>query len=445
MAVTVTHERDGTQPLVQAQVEALRDDGLGVARVGGKVVFIDNALPGETVRYRPRGRRRRYDTGFTVEWVTQSPERVAPRCEYFGVCGGCAMQHVAARTQIEYKQKRLLDSLHRIGGVAADQVLPPLVGPVWGYRRKARLGIRYVPKKGGVLLGFREKRKSYITSLDHCDVLHPTIAQLLVPLRRLIGALSCYDRLPQVEIAVGEDDRALVFRHLVPFTDADTAKLKAFAREHGVQVYLQPGNLETVRPLWPADPAPLTYSLDGFAITNRFAPTDFIQVNTDLNRELVRAAVGWLSPGPDERVLDLYCGIGNFTLPLARRAGHVTGMEGAAALVGRASENACDNGVANVSFGVADLADPDLTGNWLDVRYAKILLDPPRSGAIEIVKRIPALGPERIVYVSCNPETLARDTGWLVRKAGFRLRAVGIIDMFPHTAHVESMAVFEPR
>ncbi|MDH3636925.1 MAG: 23S rRNA (uracil(1939)-C(5))-methyltransferase RlmD [Gammaproteobacteria bacterium] len=441
----VAHGRADGQSLIQVQVDGLNDDGLGVARVDGKVVFIDNALPGETVRYRPQRRRRRYDTGQAVEWIERSPERVTPRCEYFGVCGGCAMQHLAAEAQIEYKQQHLLDSLHRIGGVEPDRELPPLVGPVWGYRRKARLGIRYVPKKGGVLLGFREKRKSYITSLDHCDVLDPTIAQLLVPLRQLIAALSCYDRLPQVEIAVGDDDRALVFRHLLLLTDADRAHLEAFAHKHNVQVYVQSGNLESVRPLWPTNPNLLTYALDEFHVTNRFAPTDFIQVNADLNRDLVRVAVDWLAPTRDEQVLDLFCGIGNFTLPLARRAGRVTGVEGAAALIDRARDNARHNGLANVNFEVADLGEPGLTAMWLKVHYAKILLDPPRSGAIEVLKRIPALCPERIVYVSCNPQTLARDAELLVRKSGFRLLAAGVIDMFPHTAHVESMAVFEPR
>ncbi len=435
----------GDSALVEARVDGLRDDGLGVARVEGKVVFIENALPGETVRYQRRGRKRRYDIGLAVEWLTRSPARVTPRCTYFGVCGGCAFQHVASEAQIETKQQRLVEALHRIGGVQADRMLPPLTGPVWGYRRKARLGIRYVPKKGGVLLGFRERRKSYITSLDHCDVLHSTIAQLLVPLRRLISGLSCYDRLPQVEIAVGEAASALVFRHLVPLTEMDTVNLEAFAREHGIQVYLQPGNLDTVHPLWPADPPALTYTLDEYSIVNQFAPTDFIQVNTDLNRDLVRAAVQALAPEKDERVLDLYSGIGNFSLPLARRAGYVLGVEGDATLVGRARDNARRNGVANAEFKMTDLAEPSPAEPWLQMTYAKVLLDPPRSGAMQMIKLIPGLGAERVVYVSCNPETLARDSGWLVHQGGFDLRAAGIVDMFPHTAHVESIAIFEPR
>ncbi len=435
----------GSDRLIEVVIDGLSDDGRGVARIDGKVAFVDDALPGETVLFRPARRKRRYDTGLAVKRLVSSVHRVTPRCEYFGVCGGCAMQHVSTEAQIQHKQARLVDALQRIGGVAAERLLPPLCGQVWGYRCKARLGIRFVPKKGGVLVGFRERRKSYITPLDHCEVLHPRIAVLLAPLHRLVAALSCYDRLPQIEVAVGDADAALVFRHLEPLNTGDIDKLEKFAAEHRVQVYRQPGDLESVTPLFPVAPRPLTYTLDEFQITHRFAPTDFIQVNAGLNRNLVSTVVRWLNPQPGDWILDLFCGLGNFTLPLARLAGHVTGIEGAPAMVGRALENAQHNSIDNVSFFTADLFQSDVAGSWLHDGYSKILLDPPRSGAIEFVKRIPALAPERLVYVSCNPETLARDADFLVKKARFRLVAAGVIDMFPHTAHVESLAVFEPH
>lgn len=432
-------------PAMEAHIDSLRHDGRGAARVEGKVVFIDNALPGEHVRYRPARRQRRYDTGSTVEILSVAPERVSPRCEYFGVCGGCVIQHLAPEAQVRHKESWLLESLERTGGVVPERLLAPLSGSDWGYRRKARLGVRYVPKKGGVLVGFRERRRSFVTPLARCPVLHATISALLPDLATMIASLSCYDQLPQVEVAVGDNASALVFRHLKPLMEKDMGRLERFGRDHRVQIFLQPGNLESVRPAWPIKPEILHYTLPEQDLVLRFQPTDFIQVNGMLNRRLVNLVIDLLRPKSDEDVLDLYCGLGNFSLPLARFAREVVGAEAVPALVQRARDNAAYNELHNVKFLCADLNEADVEGIWSRQRYPKMLLDPPRSGAMEVIKHVPQITPRRIVYVSCNPTTLARDTQLLVNKFGFRLAAVGIVDMFPHTAHIESIAVYEPN
>jgi 23S rRNA (uracil1939-C5)-methyltransferase len=427
----------------QALIEALTDDGRGLARVGGKVVFVEGALPGETVRLRYGRRRRRYDTARLVEVLNPSPARVTPPCPYFGTCGGCALQHLAPEAQVRAKQQILSEQFRRLGGgLEPEQWLAPVTGPVWGYRRRARLGVRVVPKKGGVLVGFRERARSYITGLDACLVLEPSLSALLPALRELVAGLSAPDRLPQIEVCAGDAAAALVFRHLVPLTEADRERLRAFGARYGVQIYLQPGGPESVAPLYPERPAPLEYVLEDFGLVLAFGPTDFVQVNAAVNRAMVRQAVEWLEPAPDESVLDLFCGLGNFTLPLARRAGRVLGLEVDPGLVERARANATRNGLANAEFRQADLYALEGSGGFGDFHFDKLLIDPPRSGAMEAIKRLPEPGPRRIVYVSCFPATLARDSAYLVRSRGYRLVAAGILDMFPHTRHVESMAVF---
>ncbi len=448
--MTAAVNRDRLAPAAEAEeaqavVEALTDDGRGLARVAGKVVFVDGALPGETVRLRYRRRRRRYDTARLVEVLHPSPERVTPPCPFFGTCGGCTLQHLAPEAQVRAKQQILAEQFRRLGGGLEPGVwLAPVTGPVWGYRRRARLGVRVVPKKGGVLVGFRERAHSYITGLDACLVLEPRLSALLPALRELVAGLSAPDRLPQIELAAGDAEAALVFRHLVPLTDADRERLRDFGTRHGVQIYLQPAGPQSVTPLYPERPAPLEYALEDFGLVLAFGPTDFIQVNAAVNRAMVRQAVAWLDPGPHEAVLDLFCGLGNFTLPLARRAGRVLGLEASADLVTRARANAARHGLANAEFRVADLYAPEAGegGGWGDFHFDKLLIDPPRSGAMEAIKRLPEPGPKRIVYLSCYPATLARDSAYLVHARGYRLAAAGILDMFPHTRHVESMAVF---
>lgn len=425
----------------QVHVESLTHDARGVARVDGKAVFIDGALPGEEVLFTYVTRRKRYDEGRVVEIIKPSPHRVAPRCPHFDVCGGCSLQHMDAQSQILAKQQVLLDSLRHIGNVAPDALLPPLSGPHWGYRRKARLGAKYVLKRSRMLVGFREKRSNFLAELTRCEVLHPAAGERIMDLRALLDGLTARDRIPQVELAVGDSAAALVFRTLVEIDAGDRMKLCEFGERHGLQIHLQPGGPETTTLLWPAS-ASLSYFLPDDDVEIFFLPTDFTQVNGDLNRKMVNLALELLDPQSGERILDLFCGLGNFTLPLARRAGSVVGVEGSEALVRRARDNACHNHITNAEFHVADLS---LTTDysWVGLGFDKILLDPPRTGAFEAVKHLPAFDASRIVYVSCNPATLARDAAELVHNHGYRLVKAGVMDMFPHTTHVESIALFE--
>ncbi len=425
-----------------AHIDDLSHDGRGVARVEGKAVFIDGALPGEAVRFVYRARYRHYDEGQVVEVLQPSPDRVAPRCAHAGICGGCSLQHLRPEAQILAKDRLLRDNLERIGGVAPARWLSPLTGPLWGYRHKARLGVKYVPRKGGVLVGFREKRSSYVARLERCEVLHPQVGERLPALADLIGQLSVRDRIPQIEVAVGDGPAALVLRHLAPLPESDRARLRAFAAASELQLYLQPGGPETVTPLWPEAPV-LSYTLPESDLTLSFEPTDFTQVNPAMNRRMLAQALDLLDPGPEDRVLDLFCGLGNFTLPLARRARQVTGVEGEAGLVQRVRDNAARNGITNAEFHLANLMQDVSGAPWLGRDYEGILLDPPRSGAQEVIPHVARLGARRILYVSCHPASLARDAGLLVRAHGYRLVVAGVMDMFPHTAHVESMALFE--
>jgi 23S rRNA (uracil1939-C5)-methyltransferase len=429
--------------LRSADVTSLSHDGRGVARVEGKIVFIDNALPGEQVRYRPGKWRRAYDTGTVVDVLTPSPQRVAAKCRYFGTCGGCNLQHLDPQAQLDVKQDQLVENLQKIGKTTPETVLPPLRGLSWGYRRKARLGVRFVPKKGGILVGFRERRKSFVTPLQHCEVLDPRISMLLPSLSEVIAGLSCHDRIPQVEVAAADNAIALVFRHLDPLTDQDLNSLSRWAEKHHVQVLLQPGDLDSVITLSPNDSEPLYYRLEDYGVKIEFSPTDFIQVNRDVNSALVTEVINRLELNATDHVLDLFCGLGNFTLPIARCAATVTGCEGNPALIEKANHNAERNACSNARFTCVDL-DSEQSGDvFAQQQYNKILLDPPRTGAIQVVKNLPQSALERIVYVSCNPATLARDTEVIVKVHGFRLTAAGVVDMFPHTQHVESIAVYE--
>ena len=422
-----------------ALVESLDREGRGVARAEGKAVFIDGALAGERVEYASVRRKPSYEVGALTRILRASAARVAPRCPYFGTCGGCAIQHLDPHAQVAAKQRVLEDALWHIGKVRAETLLAPIHGPAWGYRQRARLSARYVPKKGGALVGFRERRSTYVAEMRSCDVLPPRVSALIVPLRSLVEALSIRERLPQIEVAVGEEIVVLVLRILEPLTAADEAVVRAFADEHRVQLWLQPGGPSSARPFHPLDAPPLYYSLPEFDLRIHFAPADFTQVNQAVNGVLVRRVMQLLAPLPGERVLDLFCGLGNFALPIARRGASVVGVEGSAALVERAAGNARANGL-DAEFRVADLFDPS-TCSGLPPCDA-MLVDPPREGAIEVVKALGDGDPGRIVYVACDPATLARDAGVLVRVKGYRLAAAGVANMFPHTAHVESVGLF---
>jgi len=423
-----------------AHIESLDYDGRGVAHVDGKVVFIDDALPGERVQFRYRRRRRRHDSGEVENILEASPDRIEPPCRFFGTCGGCSLQHCTPEAQLRAKQQVLAGTLSHLGRVQPERWLAPVIGPAFGYRRRARLGARLVPAKGGVLIGYRERRHSYITALDECLTLAPAVSRLLVPLRTCIGMLSCAERIPQIEVAVADNATAIVIRHLLPLTEMDRTALQAFADEHDVQLFLQGGGVETVQPLVEAGYAPLHYRLPEFSLSLHFKPTDFIQVNGVVNERLVSSAISLLEPEEGDVVLDLFCGLGNFTLPIARRASSVLGIEGDTSLVERAAQNAADNGIGNASFEVGDLFTG--AGPWWVKGFNKVLLDPPRAGAIEAVKALAAVQPERIVYVSCNPATLARDAQYLVQALGYRLESAGIVDMFPQTSHVEAITCF---
>jgi 23S rRNA (uracil1939-C5)-methyltransferase len=425
-----------------ADIDDLAHDGRGVARVDGKTVFIDDALPGERVEWRRAKRGRNFDEGRLERVVAPSPDRVVPRCAHFGVCGGCALQHLSAQRQIEFKNKQLGDALSRIGRVEPQQWLEPLQAGAWNYRRRARLAARWVPKKHRTVVGFRERSTPYIADLKRCEILQQPVDDLLQPLSQLLSELSVRNRVPQVEVAVADNAVALVIRVLDPPTDADRTALQRFARERDVLIYLQPGGYETVAPLETGGPA-LVYGVPQFDLTLEFLPTDFVQVNGELNLRMIDRAIELLASGPQDRVLDLFCGLGNFSLPLARSGAHVVGVEGEAGLVARASANAQRNGLANVEFFSANLADESFaTAAWATRRYDKVLLDPPRAGAREALATIARSGARTVLYISCHPGSLARDAGVLVHEHGFRLQAAGVMDMFPHTAHVESIALF---
>ena len=423
----------------ETTVEDLSHDGRGVTHEDGKAVFIHGALPGERVRYRLAARRRKFDIADVVEVLEPSEERVEARCAHFGVCGGCVLQHQNPPAQIDAKQSILMENLRRIGGVTPGKVLPPLQAEAWGYRRKARLSVRHVFKKEKVLVGFRERNGRYVADLERCHVLIEAVGFRLEALSELLYGLEGRDRIPQIEVAAGDEATVLVFRHLDPLSESDLEALKRFEAGSELVIYLQPGNEDTIHPL--TDPVDLYYTVENFRMN--FEPGDFIQVNTDLNQLMVAQALDLLDLNDDDRVLDLFCGLGNFSLPMARRAGEVVGVEGELKLVNKARANAGFNGVENAQFHVADLREDPSGTPWARQAFSKLLLDPPRSGAEEILPTIGKLDPETIVYVSCHPGSLARDAGILVNQHGYALRAAGVMDMFPHTAHVESMALFK--
>ena len=426
------------------EIHDLSHDGRGVSRSADKVVFIHGALPGERVMARYTGRRRSYDEADVTEVLEASPHRTEPRCPHFGMCGGCSLQHLDAEQQILSKQNVLEQNFSRIGGLQPERWFEPLTGACWNYRRKARLSVRYVFKKERLLVGFRERGGRYVADISECHVLVPEVGNRLTELAELIGSMDTHRHIAQIEVSCGDETCALVFRHLEPLTAEDAEKLTQFSRDSGIAVYLQPGGLDTIKLLAPGS-FQLSYGLPDQDLTFHFEPADFIQVNAEMNRQVVNRAIELLEPVQGDKVLDLFCGLGNFTLPLARHAGEVIGIEGDAGLVKRASENAELNGISNTSFISADLTLDHTQAPWLRTRYDKVLIDPPRSGAQEMLPHLAASGASRLCYVSCHPASLARDAGILVQEHGFELRGAGVMDMFPHTGHVESIALFERK
>ncbi len=425
-------------------IESLDHEARGITRQEGKAIFVDGALPGETVEYASFRRKPNYELAHLVNVLKPSNARVEPRCPHFGICGGCAMQHMDPSAQVAAKQRVLEDGLWHIGRVRPERILPPIFGEPWGYRHRARLAVRKVERKGGVLIGFHEKRSSYIADMETCAILPPHVSAMLMPLRDLIGALSIAERMPQLELAVGEHCTTLVLRILQPLTGADENMLRVFADRYQVIFYLQPKGPDSVYRFYPEEGPRLSYTLPEFALELEFKPTDFTQVNHAVNRILVRRALALLDPQPDERIADMFCGLGNFTLPIARSGASVVGVEGSPALVKRGRESAIANELGErVEFGVANLFECTEASLAKLGRFDKMLIDPPREGAVELVKALGADAPRRIVYVSCNPSTLARDAAILVSVKGYRFVAAGVVNMFPHTAHVESIAVFE--
>ncbi len=430
---------------ITVSIESLSHEGRGISHIDGKTLFVDGALPGETVTARFTRKRGRFDEARTVDVIEAADNRTTPHCPHFGVCGGCSLQHMQHEQQIAHKQAVMLEQMQHIGGVTPEEILPPLTGPLWGYRRKARLGVKLVPKKGGVLVGFRERGQPYITDMNICPILHPLVGNRINELRELIGTLTARDRIPQIEVAIDDEQAVLIFRHLDELNDADKEILTSYAKQTGIAIYLQPGGPDSIHPLEPADGVQLQYGLDDFDITIKFRADDFTQVNSGINRSMLARAIEFLQPNEEDSILDLFCGLGNFTLPIARQAGLVIGVEGDAGLVERARANARFNLIDNVSYESVNLMAEPIQGDFMHKAYNKMLLDPPRSGAIEILQQLELSTIQRIVYISCNPATLARDTGYLVQEKGFKLLQAGIMDMFPHTSHVESMAVFEKK
>jgi len=438
----VSRSRSKIHREFEITIDGMTHDGRGVGRHEGKAVFVGGALPGETVLAKQTGRNRHFDEAETLEVRLASPDRVTPRCPHFGTCAGCVLQHLAEPKQIEAKQRVLMENLTRIGHVEPARVLPPLSDIAWGYRRKGRFSVRFVEKKERTVVGFRETNPRFVAELGECHTVIPALGRRIPALAALVDSLDGKRTIPQIEFISGGGPIALVFRHLEPLVAADLARLLAFAQESGFAVFLQPGGVDTVTALWP-EQLDLAFTIPAFDLSLAFRPLDFIQVNDGLNQKMIASALDLLDPQASDRVLDLFCGLGNFTLPLARRAGHVIGVEGEAGLVARARENAQRNGLANVEFHAADLAKDLASEPWFKQGVDKLLLDPPRAGAAEVLAQLPLKGIRRIVYVSCHPGSLARDAGFLVRERGYTLKAAGAMDMFPHTAHVESIALFE--
>lgn len=424
-------------------INGLSHEGRGIAQIDGKTTFLFGALPNETVQFRYSKKRGTYDEGYVTKVIHASSERVDPKCPNFGVCGGCSLQHMKHDQQIKLKETALLELLKQQAGIEPKELLTPLVATPWGYRRKARIGVKHVPKKEKVLVGFRERSSSYITNMDICHTLHPSVGKEIAALSQLFMTLQTKDNIPQCEIAIGDDETAIILRHLVPLPEEDLNVLQYFFEKHHWRLYLQPAGIDSIHLYYPKSANPLLqYRLPKYNLIFEFHPVQFTQINTDINRQMIDRAIDLLALKPTDCVLDLFCGIGNFSLPIAKHCEKIIGVEGDASAVKQAGKNAALNHIENTSFYTADLFEPTDHHIWSQTHFDKILLDPPRSGAKEILENLPPWTPKKIVYVSCNPATLARDAG-ILRQQGYHLIKAGIMDMFPHTQHVEAMALFE--
>ncbi|HSW70238.1 MAG TPA: 23S rRNA (uracil(1939)-C(5))-methyltransferase RlmD [Gammaproteobacteria bacterium] len=429
---------------IEITIESLSHEGRGIAAFKGKTLFVSGALPKETVKCKIIRQHRRYYEAQATEIITPSPDRISPACAHYTICGGCSLQHVDNQAQVQLKQQALLDQLKHFGKIIPEEILPPIMGNSFGYRRKARLGVRYVRKKEKLLIGFREKFSHYLADIEECEVLHPDVGKHMSKLRELIRSLSQYEHIPQIEMAVSDHATALVIRHMTSLSITDLSALCEFGKEQNFHIYLQPGSADSVHKIWPADQNELlSYFLPDYELEMQFHPLDFTQVNGEINREMIAEAIRLLDPQSTDTILDLFCGLGNFTLPIARFAKNVTGIEGSIQMVNRAKANALLNHIHNAEFYAANLMEPLKTAPWLNTPYDKILLDPPRTGAKEIIPLIANQSAKSIVYVSCNPATLARDAGELVYQHQYRLKKIGVINMFPHTSHIEAIALFE--
>ena len=424
-----------------ATIESLAHDGRGVAHVDDKAVIIAGALPGEDVVFEYSKKKKDFAEGRVTEVLKASDDRVEPGCQHYSICGGCSFQHLDPEKQILAKQGILLDQFKSIAKLEDVELWPALTGPFWGYRHRARLGVKDVVKKGRVLVGFREKASPFLAEIEKCEVLHPSVGQRLMDLSSLIGNLSIKDKIPQIEVSICDSRTALVFRILESLSEEDIAVLKRFEVSADVDIYTQSKGPDTIVPL-SGEKAPLSYQLPN-NVSLFFGPSDFVQVNVDINRSMINRALETLALNENDNVLDLFCGLGNFTLPMARVAGHVTGVEGSDELIIRAKQNADKNGLDNVDFYTANLMEAVAEEPWTKKKYNKVLIDPPRLGAKEILPYLPKWGAEQVLYVSCNPSTLARDSAILVNELGYTLKKAGVMDMFPHTSHVESIALFE--
>jgi 23S rRNA (uracil1939-C5)-methyltransferase len=443
MARSRTRKKVFSQEPIKVTIESLCHDGRGVAHVNGKVVFIDDALPTEEIEFIYTDSHKDYAEGRMVNLFNRAPERVEPECPHYGVCGGCSFQHVASSEQIKIKQELLKEQFSRIGKVEIPQVWEALTGAHWGYRSKARMGVKYVEKKGRVLVGFRERRQPFLAEIESCKVMHPLVGNNLMALSEMIGKLSIKSLIPQIEVAIGDKDCVLAFRTLEPAPDSDKEILREFAHQHGISICLQIKGPDTITPL-DGEPEILpTYSLPDQGVTFKFRPAMFTQVNYEINRQMVTRVMNEFALTKDDVVLDLFCGLGNFTLPLATQAGRVVGVEGDLPLINHAKENARLNNLDNVEFYAADLSKDVSEQAWAKQKYTKVLLDPSRAGASEVLHNLKKWQPQQIIYVSCNPSTLARDAGILVNTLGYKLIKAGVMDMFPQTGHVESIALFE--
>ncbi|HSW92939.1 MAG TPA: 23S rRNA (uracil(1939)-C(5))-methyltransferase RlmD [Gammaproteobacteria bacterium] len=428
----------------ESTIESLSHDGRGITARNQKTTFVSGALPGEKVTAKIAHQHRRYDEARVLDVITPSPDRTEPACAHYGVCGGCSMQHVKDEAEVRLKQDILLDQLKHLGKVTPTEILPPITGHPFGYRRKARLGVRYVIKKEKLLVGFREKFSNYLADIQTCKVLHPSVGERLSELATFIRSLTQYDQIPQIEVAVSDTATALVFRHMTPLPKEDIHALCEFGQKYQFHIYLQPDSPDSVHRIFPDESEQLlSYFLPDYQLEMRFHPLDFTQVNAEMNHKMIASAIQLLDLKSSDTVLDLFCGLGNFTLPIARFAKHVTGVEGSTQMVERAKENALLNQITNAAFYAANLMKPSESAPWITTSFDKILLDPPRTGAREILPFIANKSASRIVYVSCNPATLARDANDLVTIYGYTLKKTGAINMFPHTSHIEAIALFE--